>query len=100
MHGKRDTAIYYAAAPIRLFGRPRAFRFGLTAALTLGGSFYAALWALDRFPPAEQTPSPALAKLPTLPDLPPVTRASYVIAPVAASLSAIRASWSAKTPTR
>jgi len=98
MHGKRDTAIYYGTAPIRLFGRSRAFRFGLTAALTLGGSFYAALWALDRFLPAEQTASPVLAKLPPLPDLPPVTRASYVIAPVAVSLSAIRASLEAAAP--
>ncbi len=48
--------------------------------------------------PAADTPSPALAKLPPLPALPPVTRASYVIAPVAVALTAIRASLDAAAP--
>ena len=41
--------------------------------------------------PSQPAESPALAKLKPLPDLPPVTRASYVIAPVEVALSAIRA---------
>ena len=87
-----DTGIYYATAPIRLFGRSRAFRLSLVGALALGGSFYATLWALEQVLPAGNSASPALANLPPLPDLPPVTRASHVIAPVAVSLAAIRAS--------
>ena len=100
MHRRHDTAIYYATAPIRLFGRSRAFRLSLAGVLVAGGSFYAALWALDRFMPAGGggAPPSALAKLPPLPDLPPVTRASYVIAPVAVALSAIRASLDAAAP--
>ena len=93
-----DTGIYYATAPIRLFGRSRAFRLSVVGALVVGGSFYATLWALDRFLPAGNTASPALAKLAPLPDLPPVTRASYVIAPVAVALSAIRANLDAAAP--
>ena len=100
MHRRHDTAIYYATAPVRLFGRSRAFRLSLAGVLVAGGSFYAALWALDRFMPAGGggAPPSALAKLPPLPDLPPVTRASYVIAPVAVALSAIRASLDAAAP--
>ena len=98
MHEKRNTAIYYAAVPIRLFGRSRAFRIAVAAAVVLVGSFYAALWALNAIMPSTPAASPALAKLKPLPDLPPVTRASYVIAPVAVALSAIRASLDAAAP--
>jgi hypothetical protein len=93
-----DTVIYYATAPIRLFGRSAVFRIGLVVVLALGGSFYATLWALNRFMPATPKASPALAKLAPLPNLPPVTRASYVIAPVAVALSAIRANLDAAAP--
>lgn len=92
MGGMLDTILYWVTAPIRWFGRSRAVRVGVAAVVVLGGSFYATLWALDRFMPAARTPSPALANLPPLPNLPPVTRASYVIAPVAIALNAIRAS--------
>jgi len=93
-----DTVIYYATAPIRLLGRSAVFRIGLVVVLALGGSFYATLWALNRFMPATPKASPALAKLTPLPNLPPVTRASYVIAPVAVALSAIRANLDAAAP--
>jgi len=93
-----DTVLYWVTAPVRWFGRSRAFRLGLASVVVLGGSFYATLWALDRFMPAAHTPSPALANLPPLPNLPPVTRASYVIAPVAVALTAIRASLDAAAP--
>jgi Domain of unknown function (DUF4403) len=93
-----NKAIYYATAPVRLFGRSRAFRIVLAAVVVLGGSFYAALWALNAFMPSQPAPSAALAKLKPLPDLPPVTRASYVIAPVAVALSAIREKLDAAAP--
>src|ERR1051325_11899603 len=93
-----DNLIYWATAPIRWFGRSRAFRLGAIGVVVLGASFYAALWALDRFMPVAVTVPPALAKLPSLPPLPPVTRASYVIAPVAVALTAIRTSLDAAAP--
>jgi hypothetical protein len=98
MRRKLDIAVYYATAPIRLFGRSRAFRIAFAAALVLAGSFYVALWALDRLLPGGGAQPAALAKLPPLPNLSPVTRTSYVIAPVAVSLSAIRASLDAAAP--
>ncbi len=90
------TVIRVAAAPIRLFGRSRRFRWTVGAVVVIAGSFYAALWALDR----AMTPStpPALANLPPLPALQPVARSSYVIAPVAISIDAIRASMEAAAP--
>ena len=93
-----NAAIYYATAPLRLFGRSRAFRWSLAAAVVLAATFYGALWALDSFMPSQPAKSPALAKLKPLPDLPPVTHASYVIAPVEVALSAIRASLDAAAP--
>jgi hypothetical protein len=93
-----DNLIYWATAPIRWFGRSRAFRAGVAGIAVLGASFYAALWAIDRFVPTATISPPALATLPPLADLPPVTRASYVIAPVAVALSAIRASLDAAAP--
>ena len=98
MQHKSNWAVYYATAPIRLFGGSRAFRLGLGVLVVLGVSFYAALWAVERFLPSQPAPSPALANLKPLPDLPPVTRASYVIAPVAVSLSAIRERLDAAAP--
>jgi hypothetical protein len=98
MRGWLDDGIFYATAPIRWFGRSRAFRLALAGVIALGGSFYATLWALDRFMPVAKTASPALARLAPLPSLSPVTRASYVIAPVAVSLNAIRASLDAAAP--
>jgi uncharacterized protein DUF4403 len=98
MSGMLDTVLYWATAPIRWFGRSAAFRYAFAGVVVLGASFYATLWALDRFMPVASTPSPVLAKLPRLPDLPPVTRASYVIAPVAVALTAIRASLDAAAP--
>lgn len=93
-----DSAIYTATAPIRLFGRSRGFRLALGAAGVIAIFFAATLWALDRFLPAESDAKRVVAKLPALPPLPPVTRASYVIAPVAVALTAIRASLDAAAP--
>jgi hypothetical protein len=87
-----DDLIYYATAPIRLFGRSRTFRVALAVVLVGGGCFAVTLWALDRFLPSDNGAREALARLPKPPPLPPVTRTSYAIAPVAVSLVAIRAS--------
>ena len=91
MRGWLDLFIYCATAPIRLFGRSRVFRWGVGALAILAVCFTATLWALDQLAPADTGAKRAVAKLPALPSLPPVTRASYVIAPVAVALSAIRA---------
>ncbi len=93
-----ELLIYYATAPIRLFGRSRAFRLSLVGAIVLGAAFFGALWAIEALLPSPPAKSPALAKLKPLPDLPPVTRASYVIAPVEVALSAIRAQLDAAAP--
>ena len=94
-----DTFIYYATAPIRLFGRSRHFRWGFAAACVAGLFFAATLWALNRFlPPAESGLSEALAILKPPPPLQPVTRASHVIAPVAVSLAAIGYTLDTATP--
>ena len=84
------TAIYYITAPIRLFGRSRAFRLILGAALVIGLFFGATLWAIDAFFPAAKVAKnrPALV---ALPPLPPMTRQSTIVAPVAVALPAIRA---------
>jgi hypothetical protein len=96
MHDVLGTVIRVVTTPIRLFGRSRRFRLVLGAAIVIGGSFYAALWALDRFLPAAAPP--AIVNLPLLPALQPVTRSSYVIAPVAFSIAAIRDSMDAAAP--
>src|SRR3569833_719837 len=98
MPRRTENLVYYATAPIRLFGRSRAFRFALAAVIVGGGFFAATLWALDRFLPGDNGARETLAKLPKPPPLPPVTRTSYVIAPVAVSLVAIRASLDNSAP--
>jgi hypothetical protein len=98
MRGMLDRAIYTATAPIRLFGRSHRFRLALGAVVVVAIFFVAALWALDRFLPAENDAKKAVASLPKLPALPPVARASHVVAPVAVALTAIRASLDAAAP--
>lgn len=98
MSGWIDDAIYYATAPLRLFGRSRAFRLASLAVVVIGLFFTATLWALDRFFPAATPAAKVVAKLEPLAPLQPLTRASYVIAPVAISLSAIQRSLEASTP--
>ena len=93
----RDHLIYYATAPIRLFGRSRVFRYGLGALALLALTFSATLWALDRFFPVDNTPA-AFAKLKPPPPLQPVTKSSYVITPVAVALTAIHRSLEAVAP--
>jgi len=70
--------------PVRMPLRPR------TIAISVGVvvlSFLVALKAMDWLLPGGSLPGPALAELPPLP---PVTRSSYVVAPVVVTLSAIR----------
>jgi hypothetical protein len=98
MSGWIDDAIYYATAPLRLFGRSRAFRLASLAVVVIGVFFAATLWALDRFFPAATPAAQVVAKLEPLPPLQPLTRASYVIAPVAISLAAVQRSLEASTP--
>jgi len=95
---RRGDLVYYATAPIRLFGRSRAFRIAVAAVLVTGACFAVTLWALDHFFPPVSSAQQAVAKLPPLPPLPPVTRASYVIAPVAVSLVALRQSLDGAAP--
>ena len=61
------TVIRVAAAPIRLFGRSRRFRWGIAAVVVVAGSFYGALWLLDRV--MTPTTPPTLVNLPPLPAL-------------------------------
>ena len=84
-----DTFIYYATAPIRMFGRSRYFRWGTGAAFVVGLFFAVTLWALNRLGPADSGLPEALAIMKPPPPLPPVTQTSHVIAPVAVSLAAI-----------
>ncbi len=83
------SVIYYLTAPVRLFGRSHAFRWMLAGILVVGLFFGATLWALDTFLPAATTPKnrPALAALPALP---PASRPSTIVAPVAVAIPAIR----------
>src|SRR4029078_4267249 len=82
-----DTFIYYATAPIRVFGRSRYFRWGLAAACVAGLLFVASLWAINSLlPPPDSGLPDALAIMKPPPPLQPVTRASHLIAPVTVSL--------------
>jgi len=99
MSGALDTFIYYATAPIRLFGRSRYFRWALAAGCAAGLFFAAALWALNHFlPPSDSGLTDALAIMKPPPPLQAVTRASHVIAPVAVSLAAIGHTLDTATP--
>lgn len=98
MSGIIDDVIYYLTAPLRLFGRSRGFRLASLAIIVVGVFFAATLWALDRFFPAATPAAQVVAKLEPLPPLQPLTRASYVIAPVAVSLAAIQRSLEASAP--
>lgn len=85
-----DEVIYYATVPIRLFGRSSAFRLAVGGLAVLIVFFYGALWALNRLAPQSTNLPPELARIAPPPPLQPVTRTSYVIAPIAISLNAIR----------
>ncbi|HEY1475497.1 MAG TPA: DUF4403 family protein [Pseudolabrys sp.] len=93
-----DATINFLTAPIRLFGRSRGFRLTLAAARVGAACFAATLSALDRFMPADTGRETAIATLQPPPPLQDVTRSSYVIAPVAVALSAIRRSMDAAAP--
>lgn len=93
-----DDVIYYLTAPLRLFGRSRGFRLIALATAVIGVFFVVTLWALNRFMPAGTPAAQIVAKLEPLAPLQPLTRASYVIAPVAISLNAIQRNLDASTP--
>ncbi len=92
-----DAIFYVITAPLRLFGRSRGFRLIIGAVVVIALFFAATLWALDRFFPANEA-SRVAAKLTPLPPLPPLSRQSYVIAPVAISISAIQNAIEASAP--
>ncbi|MGZ5842457.1 MAG: DUF4403 family protein, partial [Xanthobacteraceae bacterium] len=98
MSGKLDTFIYYATAPIRLFGHSRKFRLALGAACIIVICFAATLWALNRYITTDSGLPEALAILRPPHPLQPVTRASHVIAPVAVALTAIGQTLDAAVP--
>jgi Domain of unknown function (DUF4403) len=98
MSRKLDTFIYYATAPLRLFGRSRGFRLAVAAACGVAIFYIATVWALNRFMPGDSGLPEALAILQPPKALQPVTRASQVIAPVAVALTAIGQSLDAVAP--
>ena len=93
-----DTFIYYATAPIRLFGRSRKFRLAVGGSCVVAVCYAATMWALTRFVPAESGLPEAIAILQPPHALQPVTRASHVIAPVAIALTAIGRSLDSAAP--
>lgn len=95
-----DDVIYYITAPLRAFGRSRFLRLTALAVVVIGGFFAATLWAIDHLmpPPSNTAARQAVSQLAPLAPLQPLTRASYVIAPVAVSLNAIQRSLEASAP--
>ncbi len=94
-----DRVLFWATAPIRMFGRSPAFRLGVGAFAVIAFFFAVTLWALDTFFPSRPPDiRPSVAKLQPLPPLKPATRSSVVITPVAVSLAAIRRSLDAAAP--
>jgi hypothetical protein len=89
MNGRLATVIYYATAPIRMFGRSARFRWAVGATCVVAICFAATLWALNRLGSSDTGLPEALAILQPPQALQPVTRASHVIAPVAVALAAI-----------
>ena len=77
-----DTERHYPSIPIAAKV--------LTGALVLALSFTVSLWAMDYFWPREARDPDRLPSLAEAPPLPPVTRSSVIIAPVAIALPAIR----------
>lgn len=98
MRSLLNAIIYTATAPLRLFGRSRRFRLAVGAVGVVGVFFAATLWALDYFMPPGNDAKHMVAKLPALPPLKAASRPSFVIAPVAVALSAIRNSMDAAAP--
>jgi Domain of unknown function (DUF4403) len=93
------SAIRIATAPLRLFARSPRFRLVLGAGIIVAVFFAVTLWALDRFFPGGGADNrAALAQLPPLPALQPVSRASHVIAPITILLAAIGRSMDAAAP--
>jgi hypothetical protein len=86
----KNKLIYVLTAPIRLFGRSRSFRLAIGGALVIAVAFTLTNWLLDRFLPSTDFDESVLADVPPPPPLPQLTRASYVIAPAAIALTAIR----------
>jgi hypothetical protein len=80
----RKTMSFKKAMPLKMPVQPKMVA---VAAGVLVLSFVIALKAMDWLSPSGTVPAPALKELPPLPR---VTRNSYVVAPVAITLSAIR----------
>jgi hypothetical protein len=93
----RKNFIYYLAAPLRLFGRSHRFRLLLGAVVVVAVFFAGTLWILDRLFPTDALP-PEFANLPSPPPLPPISRSSEIVTPVAISLTAIRDALDAAAP--
>lgn len=70
----------------------------LLGALIVAVSFTVSLWTMDFFWPRQAAAPDRLPALAELPPLPPATRASVVIAPVAIALPAIREAMEANAP--
>jgi len=98
MGGIFNTLIYLLTAPVRLFGRSPRFRLAVGAVVIVAVFFSVTLWALNRFFPSGGGAPQPMVQLPQLPPLQPVSSASYVIAPVAISLSAIGRNLDAAAP--
>ncbi len=81
-----------ALTPWLRSGRSRTI---IGAAVVLAVSFTAALWAIDALFPGGNTGAPKLVELPPLQ---PATRTSYVIAPTAVALAAIRNAMDSAAP--
>lgn len=94
----KNKLIYVLTAPIRLFGRSRSFRLAIGGALVVAVAFTLTNWLLDRFLPTTDFDESVLADVPPPPPLPQLTRASYVIAPAAIALTAIRDNLEAAAP--
>ncbi|GIK81455.1 MAG: DUF4403 family protein [Pseudorhodoplanes sp.] len=70
----------------------------LLATLIVAVSFTVSLWTMDYFWPRQAAAPARLPSLAELPPLPPATRASVIIAPVAITLPAIREAMEANAP--
>ncbi len=95
-----ETVLLTAAALVRLFARSRQAQLIAGACLVVATSFTVSLWAIDTFMPGSSgstasRPAPGTAQLPPLK---PITRTSYVDAPVAVAHSAIRAAMDNAAP--
>src|SRR5262249_39085109 len=94
-----DAFIYYATAPVRLFGRSRYFRWGLAAVTVAGLFFVAGSWARNVFlSPSDSGVAHAPPVMKPPPPLPTGTRASPPVSPPPGALAAIGHTLDTATP--